>query len=156
MSAEKLKPDEMITPANVGAVVRLLAIAKKLYSNLYVYYRRQRKHMLHHNSNYNVLAAHALSEINDSLISMIQEEIILPKELKESLEDLIFDAKSDYNLDSDVVDENVKLIVDKLEFNFNLLLNFEVEVEANLNIRDNIRNAVDTYKKQFGEFSGKL
>lgn len=143
MSQEKLKHDEVITPANVGAVIKILAIAKRLYANLYVYYRRQRKHMLHNNSNYAVLAAHALNNINDCLISMIQEEIVLPDELKESMEDLIFDAKSDYNLDGEVVEKDIQLLVDKLELNFKLLLDFADEVKANLNVRDNIRVAVE-------------
>lgn len=150
MSQEKLKHDEEITPANIGAVVRILAIAKRLYANLYLYYRRQRKHMINSGHNYTVLAAHALNEINDSLISMIKEEIVLPDELKDALEDLIFDARKDYNVEGDFATE-VDLIVDKIEVNFKLLLDFANEVKSNLNIRNNMRVAIETYKRQYGE-----
>ena len=73
MSQEKLKHDEVITPANVGAVIKILAIAKRLYANLYVYYRRQRKRVgilptLGNNTFYLLFQFHILRRQQESYV----------------------------------------------------------------------------------------
>ena len=121
--------------AEIDAILKRFMLAKRIYANLFTYYKMQRKLTFTDNAEFEVVCLKSLDAINDSLLLILEDKINIPEEMIINLNTLVIDAASDYGLSLEFgvtnpnVNEKVEMVINKINLKIMLIKDMVKEID---------------------------
>ena len=110
-------------------------LAKRIYANLFTYYKMQRKLKFTDNVEFEAECLKSLDAINDSLLLILEDKINIPEEMIINLNTLVIDAASDYGLSLEFgvtnpnINEKVEMVINKINLKIMLIKDMVKEID---------------------------
>ena len=121
--------------SEIDAILKRFMLAKRIYANLFTYYKMQRKLKFTDNVEFEAECLKSLDAINDSLLLILEDKINIPEEMIINLNTLVIDAASDYGLSLEFgvtnpnVNEKVEMVVNKINLKIMLIKDMVKEID---------------------------
>lgn len=121
--------------AEIDAILKRFMLAKRIYANLFTYYKMQRKLTFTDNVEFEAECLKSLDAINDSLLLILEDKINIPEEMIINLNTLVIDAASDYGLSLEFgvtnpnVNEKVEMVINKINLKIMLIKDMVKEID---------------------------
>lgn len=121
--------------AEIDAILKRFMLAKRIYANLFTYYKMQRKLKFTDNVEFEAECLKSLDAINDSLLLILEDKINIPEEMIINLNTLVIDAASDYGLSLEFgvtnpnVNEKVEMVINKINLKIMLIKDMVKEID---------------------------